>query len=112
MEKISRCSICNSLLIEISIINGEEKQFCSDICIEKYEFIKNFYGNIEEIFDYYNGYTNIEELITIYRGFYSAKMIKELIFELIGRGFLIKDKYGFLYPPEKKEIYLSMQKIS
>lgn len=112
MEKIARCWTCNTLFVEIVLINGEEKEFCSNLCVEKYELIKNFYEKIEEIFESYSEYTHIEELIIIYRGFYSAKKIRELIFELIDRGFIIKDEYGFLYPSKKKEIFLPMQNIS
>jgi len=96
--------------IEISIIiNGEEKWFCSDGCLAKYEKFKSFRSKIEQLFNDYNGYTSIGEVIEIYRGVYPAGKIRLFIYELINKGIIEKDRHGFLYPANKKEVILPAQ---
>ena len=96
-----RCKVCDSIICEVTLFNGETKHFCSIDCVNTYELISLFRDFVQKEIDKYQ-YIHKKDIIDfIYDNNISKKTINQLIKEMIIRGYFVTDKYGFIYSKEK-----------
>jgi len=86
---------------ELTIFNGETKNFCSTECVKTEELIDAFRIFVQKKIDKYQ-YTSKSELIEVFCPDIKRKISKELIFEILDRKYFDSDSKGFIYPKGKK----------
>ncbi|MEK6894580.1 MAG: hypothetical protein AABX10_03895 [Nanoarchaeota archaeon] len=99
---MDNCKTCNSIIQEITIFNGETKNFCSFECVNTYDLIDSFTNYVQNLIDKYQ-YIRKDELRELLRPM-KKKIIDGLIFEVVSRKHFIS-KEGILYPLNKKVIF-------
>ena len=97
---MEKCNICNSVVLEITLFNGETKNFCSVECVKAKDIIDTFKDYIQHIIDKYQ-HTSKEELVDFLYPQLDKKKIKDLISEISRRGYFHIDRHGFIYPKNK-----------
>ncbi len=98
-NNIERCKTCNSIICEITLFNGETKHFCSVDCINTLELIESFRDYIQKFIDKYQ-YIDKKSLIDFLQPEVNKKKVKELISEVVRRGYFVINK-SFICPKNK-----------
>ena len=97
---MENCEICNSIINEITIFNGETKNFCSIECVNTEELIIFFKDFVEWQINKYK-YIGKKELKMFSNYKINNNLIEGLTREVIKRGYFKDGRDGFLYSNNK-----------
>jgi|SRR3989344_4449002 len=88
------CEICNSIIWEVTLFNGETRSFCSISCVNTDNIIEEFRELVQSFIDRYQ-YIHEEQLV-YFKG--NKSFSKYLIKEMVKRSYFYRDRNGFIYP--------------
>jgi|SRR3989344_2424905 len=90
------CEICNSIIWEVTLFNGETRNFCSLNCLNMGDIIEDFRNFVQSVISRYE-YVHEDTLIDFIYPKTKKYFIKSLINEVVNRNYFDRDKFGFIY---------------